>query len=85
MKKKPPVCPKCGAVFELDITPKAKRARAAEEKARKAAPSPELIDEIPIETDGTDDAMIEDVDELGEDAIDMDEVIDIEEDEPIAN
>jgi uncharacterized protein (TIGR02300 family) len=77
MKKKPPVCPKCGGTIELE-SPKAKRARvAAEEKARRTIPTPE-IDEIPIESDGAEDTMIEDVDELGEDDLDMDDVVERE-------
>jgi uncharacterized protein (TIGR02300 family) len=80
MKKKPPICPKCGASIELE-SPKAKRARAAaEEKARRTIPTPE-IDEIPIENDGAEDTMIEDVDELGEDDLDMDDVVERKEDD----
>lgn len=86
MKKKPPVCPKCGAVFEIDTSAKSRRSRAAaDEKARRAVPTPELIDDIPLEADSSEDTMIEDVDELGEDDIDMDEVVDREDSDDMSS
>lgn len=78
MKKNPPVCPSCGATFDPESATKSRRSRVtAEEKARKAAPSPENLDDLPIVPDDGDDVMIEDVDELGEDEVDMDEVVDV--------
>ncbi len=82
MKKNPPVCPNCGTVFDPETLTKSRRSRAsAEDKARKAAPSPEALDDLPIVPDDGDDVMIEDVDELGEDEVDVDEVVDVESDD----
>lgn len=82
MKKKPPVCPSCGVAFDPESLMKSRRGRiTAEEKARKAAPSTEVIDDLPIvEGDENEDTVIEDADELGEDAVDVEEVIEVEED-----
>lgn len=82
MKKNPPVCPTCGTVFDPETLNKSRRGRSSsEEKSRKNIPAPESLDDIPIVPDDGDDVMIEDVDELGEDAVDMDEVVDVEADE----
>ncbi len=68
MKKNPPVCPKCGTVFDPETLVRARRGRTADKKA--AAPRPEeMIEEIPVTAeDETDDTVIEDAEELGEDA-----------------
>lgn len=73
MKKNPPVCPKCGTVFDAENLLKTRRGRAAaEDKARKPA-APEELEDLPeIDTDPADDTIIEDADELGEDDTDMD-------------
>ncbi|HAX91654.1 MAG TPA: TIGR02300 family protein [Rhodospirillaceae bacterium] len=77
MKKNPPVCPSCGTSFDPDTLTKSRRHRAAaEEKARKAAPVPEELDDIPVVADEADD-VIEDIDELDEEGVDA--VVDIEE------
>ena len=80
MKKKPPVCPKCGATFDPEALMKSRRGRiTAEEKARKAAAVPEVLDGIPVvDGDEPEDAVIEDADELGEDDVDVEEVIEVE-------
>lgn len=79
MKKNPPVCPSCGTVFDVETLSKTRRSRAAaEEKARKAAPAPEELDDLPLVADDAEDVIIEDVDELGEDAVDVDDVVDME-------
>lgn len=75
MKKNPPVCPSCGTVYDPEALTKSRRGRvSAEEKARKAAPAPEEIDDLPLVEDDADDAIIEDADELGEDAVDVEDV-----------
>lgn len=75
MKKNPPVCPKCGATYDPETLTKSRRSRSnAEEKARKAAPAPEEIEDLPIVDDDAEDAIIEDADELGEDASDVEDV-----------
>ncbi len=82
MKKNPPVCPSCGAIFDPDALTKSRRSRSnAEEKARKAAPAPEEIEDLPVISDEADDTIIEDADELGEDAIDVEDVVEVEADE----
>ena len=83
MKKKPPVCPQCGTTFDPETLMKSRRGRVtAEEKARKAAASPEILDGIPlVEGEEPEDAVIEDADELGEDAVDVEEVVEVEEPE----
>lgn len=78
MKKNPPVCPSCGTVFDPDTLTKSRRSRAAEEKARKAAPAPEELDDLPVVDDEADDAIIEDADELGEDDVDVEDVVEVE-------
>ncbi|MFA6280563.1 MAG: TIGR02300 family protein [Bdellovibrionales bacterium] len=78
MKKNPPVCPSCGTVFDPETLTKSRRSRAAaEEKARKITAAPEEIDDIPVASDEADDVVIEDIDELGEDEVDVDDVVDV--------
>ncbi len=79
MKKRPPVCPSCGVVFDPETLMKSRRGRAAvEEKNRKAAPVPEVIEEIPLVEGGEpEDAVIEDADELGDD-VNVEEVVEVE-------
>lgn len=83
MKKKPPVCPNCGATFDTETATKMRRSRPApEEKPQKAAaPAPEEIEDIPLDADDGDDAIIEDADELGEDNVDVEDVIDVDHDD----
>lgn len=76
MKKKPPVCPKCEAVFEMDNSPKSRRARqAAQVEAKKA--KPEDIEDIAVNAEGDEESVIEDAAELEED-LDVESVVDIE-------
>lgn len=79
MKKKPPVCPSCGAVFDPETLMKSRRGRSVtDEKVRKPAPAPEIIEELPIvEGEEPEDAVIEDADELGDD-VDVEEVVEVE-------
>lgn len=78
MKKKPPVCPNCAAVFDPETITKSRRSRPApEEKPQKVAPAPEEIEDLPIDPADSDDTIIEDADELGEDDIDVEDVIDV--------
>lgn len=80
MKKKQPVCPGCGAVFDLEGLSKTRRGKApVEEKPRKPLPSQDMIDDLPIvEGDETEDSVIEDADELADD-MDVEEVVEVEE------
>lgn len=86
MKKNPPVCPSCGATFDPESLTKSRRSRAsAEDKARKAALTPEELDDLPVVADDADDAIIEDADELGEDDVDVEDVVEVEPDEDVEN
>ena len=80
MKKNPPVCPKCGTVFDPETLVRARRGRTAEKKAAAAAPRPEevVVEELPTaEGEETEDTLIEDAEELGEDVVE--EVVEREE------
>lgn len=73
MKKNPPVCPSCGTVFDAESVVRSRRGRAAADKkaaAAAAAAPEEVIDDIPVvEGDESEDAVIEDAEELGEDVV----------------
>lgn len=75
MKKNPPVCPSCGAIFDPETLLKSRRGRVVEVK-KVAAPAPEeIIDDIPVAGgDEADDSVMEDTDELVDDEV-VDEVI----------
>ncbi len=81
MKKKPPVCPQCGAVFDPETQTRRRSRPVPEEKVQKMAPAPEEIEDLPVEGGEADDAIIEDADELGEDAVDVEDVIAVEPDD----
>ena len=68
MKKNPPVCPKCGTAFDPETLLRSRRGRA--EKKVAAVVEPEaVIAEIPADAEETEDTVIEDAEELGEDAV----------------
>ena len=88
LKKKQPVCPKCGEVYVVQKT-KTRRSASAVEPAPAPAPDPteatdgedglitsELADEL-LENDeeGEEDTVIEDTSEIGGDEEDIGEVI----------
>jgi uncharacterized protein (TIGR02300 family) len=77
MKKKQPVCPSCGTVFDPEALTKSRRGRAVpEEKPRKP---PVEIEDLPIvEGEEAEEAVIEDADELGDDVA-VEEVVEVEE------
>ena len=78
MKKKPPVCPSCGAVFDPENLMKSRRGRV-DKKAVAVAPE-EAIDDIAIaEGDDTEEAVIEDAEELAD--TDVNEVVEVETEE----
>lgn len=84
MKKKPPVCPKCEAVFELPSTPKSRKAKAlaeaekakANEKKKKVIEDINDIEDIEVDSDDN-NSVIEDIDDL-EDDLNVELVVDIE-------
>jgi len=82
MKKNPPVCPSCGTVFEAESPVRSRRGRlAAEKKAAAEIPvAAKVIEEIPVAAVGeeTEEAVIEDAEELGED-VEVEEVVEVEE------
>lgn len=78
MKKKTPVCPSCGTVYDPDVVMKSRRGRVAAKPAAEVAPE-EIIDVLPEAADDeAEDALIEDAEELGGDA----EEIEVEKEEP---
>ena len=82
MRKDPPICPKCGAVFEA-VSAKAKRRPAPPEDKvaikKKQKPTADIDLESKVLEDGAegdeDEELIEDASELGEDDEDVSEVI----------
>jgi hypothetical protein len=80
MKKSAPVCPHCGKSFDPEAVLKTRRGRApVEEKVKKPAPDAEVIDDLPVvDEEEADDTMIEDADELGEDDVDVEDVVTLE-------
>lgn len=80
MKKNPPVCPRCGTVFDPETLLRARRGRGTDKKAAAAAPPPEeVIEEIPAaEGEEAEDTLIEDAEELGEDGA-VEDVVEREE------
>lgn len=83
MKKNPPVCPNCGTAFDPESVLKVRRRNTAEEKRKAAAdkPAPEDIEDIePIEGD-SEEAVIEDAEELGDEDAELEEVVEMEDDE----
>jgi uncharacterized protein (TIGR02300 family) len=75
-KKNPPVCPSCGTAFDPESLMKTRRGRSAE--AKKPLPAEEL-EELPVlDAEEADDAVIEDADELGDDEVDVEEVVEVE-------
>jgi len=79
MKKKPPICPNCDTVFELDNSPKSRRARKVSVATEKK-PKIETIDDIAVNAEGDAESVIEDVNELEED-LDVEKVVVISKDE----
>ncbi len=82
MKKKQPVCPGCGAVYDPEALTKARRGRSvpAEEK-RKPVPAPDIIDDLPlVDGDEVESSVIEDADELADDVA-VEEVVEVEDDD----
>ena len=74
MKKTPPVCPGCKTTFDPENLLRARRGRATEKKAAKPE---EMIDDLPVAEDASEEGLIEDAEELGED----EEVVDVESEE----
>ena len=75
MKKNPPVCPSCGAVFDPESLMKTRRGRSAE--AKKPLPVEEIEDLPVLDAEEGEAAVIEDADELGGD-VDVEEVVAVE-------
>jgi uncharacterized protein (TIGR02300 family) len=77
MKKNPPVCPSCGTAFDPESMMRTRRGRAAPKPAVVETPVEEVI--LPAaEGEETEDAVIEDAEELGEDNA-VKEVVEVEE------
>jgi len=67
MKKNPPVCPSCGTVFDPESMLRSRRGRAAPKAAVVEAVVPEEVVLPAAEGEETEEAVIEDAEELGED------------------
>ncbi len=76
MKKTPPVCPKCKTPFDPENLLRARRGRV-DKKAKDVAE--EVIDDLPVTDGDTEDAVIEDAEELGDDPIE--EAVEVGDDE----
>jgi hypothetical protein len=82
MRRDPPTCPKCGAVFEA-VAVKTKRKPAIPEEKVAPKPRKKPVDDLELEAkvlengaeDEEEDELIEDASELGEDEEDVAEVI----------
>jgi uncharacterized protein (TIGR02300 family) len=83
MRKNPPVCPNCGTSFDPEALLKSRRRAAPEEKVKKpveVAVVPEDAVEIDPAAEGeTEEAVIEDAAELGDEGSELEEVVEIEE------
>ena len=83
MRKNPPVCPNCGTVFDPESVLKVRRRANADDKSRKSAAAettPDDIDDIePLEGD-SEDSVIEDAEELGDEEAELEEVVEIDDD-----
>ena len=77
MKKTPPVCPACKTVYDPENLMRARRGRSADKKI--VAKPEDIIDDLPIAEDVAEDAVIEDAEELGGEAVD--EVVEVEDEE----
>lgn len=79
MKKNPPVCPSCGTTFDPEVMMKSRRSRSSAEDKKKAVPNPDMIDDLPVvDEEDAEDTLIEDADELGEDDLDVEDVVEVE-------
>ena len=71
MKKNPPTCPSCKTPFDPENLLRARRGRAVDKKNVKDV-ADDVIDDLPLaEGDAAEDAVIEDAEELGDDAEDV--------------
>ncbi len=68
MKKNPPVCPACKTQFDPETLVRAKRGRSAEKKVATKDTAEEVIDGLPVTTEA-EDAVIEDAEELADEAV----------------
>lgn len=78
MKKNPPVCPACKTVFDVENLVRARRGRTVEKKPVVKDVADEIIEDIPVAA-SSDDSVIEDAEELADDAVD--EVVEVQEEE----
>jgi len=78
MKKNPPVCPACKTSFDPENLLRARRGRSTEKKAVAKDTAEEVIDGLPV-TAAAEDAVIEDAEELADEAVE--EVVEVVEDE----
>jgi len=80
MKKNPPVCPTCKTVYDPENLLRARRGRGADKKLAVKDAAEEVIEDLPSTEDAsTEDAVIEDAEELGDDTVE--EVIEVSDEE----
>lgn len=88
MKKKPPVCPNCGTVFDPESVLKVRRRATADDKRKQQAQdnSPEEdIDDIEPGQGKGEEAVIEDAGELGDEEAELEDVVEIEDEDAEAD
>ena len=78
MKKNPPTCPACKTPFDPENLIRARRGRSAEKKTAAKDAVEEVIDDLPV-TAEAEEAVIEDAEELADEAVE--EVVEVEEEE----
>lgn len=78
MKKNPPVCPNCKTPFDPETLLRARR-RAPEKKVVAKDTADAVIDDLPLTDTTAEDAVIEDAEELADEAAET--VVDVEEEE----
>jgi uncharacterized protein (TIGR02300 family) len=79
MKKNPPICPACKTTFDPESLVRARRGRSVEKKAVVKDAAEEVIDGLPV-TAAAEEAVIEDAEELADEAVD--EVVEAVGEEP---
>ncbi len=78
MKKNPPVCPACKTQFDPENLSRARRGRAVEKKVAVKEEAEDVIDGLPVAAE-SEEAVIEDAEELADEAVE--EVVEVVEEE----
>lgn len=84
MKKNPPTCPKCGTLFDPEALLRQRRRAVPDEVKPKREEAVVAVEEVVVETgddEETEEAVIEDAEELGEGGAEIEEVAELPEEE----